>query len=343
MAALQLSRNQILAFRRRVASLDERLRPGRRSLRTAAWAGLQDSMPRAALLSIHARVERTPPTVLHDDSLVQVWGPRSSVFVVAAQDLAVFTLGRLSLDAKRRERAETMADMVESVLRGETMREGEVGEALGINPNAIKYAAPTGRLLIHWDGARHSEVVMVPAPSMGEEEARVELVRRFLHVFGPSTPEAYAGWAGISRGMAHTMFHDLERDLLSTTTPLGEAWALSEDEERLRSEDPAETSARLLPSGDTYFLLGAEERSLLIPGEVHRSSLWPSRVWPGAVLLGGEIAGTWRRSRHLVTINAWRQLTHSEVETVEAEAGSLPLPGLDHPIEVRWEVGSVSK
>jgi len=58
---LDLTRRQILAFRRRVGALDERLSPGRRSLRRAAWAGLQDSMPRAALLSIHARVAGTKP------------------------------------------------------------------------------------------------------------------------------------------------------------------------------------------------------------------------------------------------------------------------------------------
>ena len=52
---LNLTRPQILAFRRHVGALDERLPRGRRSLRRAAWAGLQDSMPRAALLSIHAR------------------------------------------------------------------------------------------------------------------------------------------------------------------------------------------------------------------------------------------------------------------------------------------------
>jgi hypothetical protein len=53
---LELTRSQIRAFRRHVGALDERLPPGSRSLRPAAWAGLQDSMPRAALLSIHARV-----------------------------------------------------------------------------------------------------------------------------------------------------------------------------------------------------------------------------------------------------------------------------------------------
>ena len=54
---LGLTRQQILAFRRRVGGLDERLPKSSKSLRQAAWAGLQDSMPRAALLSLHARVE----------------------------------------------------------------------------------------------------------------------------------------------------------------------------------------------------------------------------------------------------------------------------------------------
>ena len=69
---LDLTRSQFLAFRRHVGALDERLPAGRRSLRRAAWAGLQDSMPRAALLSIHARVEGTEPSTWEDPSLVQL-------------------------------------------------------------------------------------------------------------------------------------------------------------------------------------------------------------------------------------------------------------------------------
>src|SRR6478672_3431752 len=95
MAGLKVTRAQILAFRRRVGALDERLPAGPPSLRRAAWAGLQDSMPRAALLSIHARVEGATPTAWDEPSLVQVWGPRYQVYVVAERDLAVFTLGRL--------------------------------------------------------------------------------------------------------------------------------------------------------------------------------------------------------------------------------------------------------
>src|SRR5438093_11476712 len=103
---LDLSRAQILAFRRHVGALDARLPRGRRSLRRAAWAGLQDSMPRAALLSIHARVQWTEPTTWEDPALVQLWGPRHHAYVVSARDLAVFSLGRLPDGAGARRVAE---------------------------------------------------------------------------------------------------------------------------------------------------------------------------------------------------------------------------------------------
>ena len=98
---LEFTRAQVLAFRRRSGGLDERLPAGPNSLRAAAWAGLQDSMPRAALLSIHARVEGTEPGSWEDPSLVQLWGPRFSAYVVAERDRAVFTLGRLPDDPRR--------------------------------------------------------------------------------------------------------------------------------------------------------------------------------------------------------------------------------------------------
>jgi hypothetical protein len=45
---LRLTRTQILAFRRSVQALDERLPHDTSSLRRAAWAGLQDSVPSSA-------------------------------------------------------------------------------------------------------------------------------------------------------------------------------------------------------------------------------------------------------------------------------------------------------
>lgn len=164
MTRLDLTRPQILAFRRHAGALDERLPRGEDSLRRAAWAGLQDSMPRAALLSIHARVAETGPSTWEDPSLVQLWGPRFNVFVVAARD-----------------------------------------------------------------------------------------------------------------------------------------------------------------------------RDLLVPDPERRSALWTPRVWPGGVLLAGEVAGTWRRADTVLTIQPWRRLSRPERDAVAAEAESLPLSSSGKRIVIRWD------
>ena len=126
---IDLTRAQILAFRRHIGALDERLPSGRRSLRRAAWAGLQDSMPRAALLSIHARVEGTAPSTWADPSLAQLWGPRFSAYVVAERDFALFSLGRWPDDVKGRRVAEDVAARLHAHLGGRRMGYGQPGTA----------------------------------------------------------------------------------------------------------------------------------------------------------------------------------------------------------------------
>jgi hypothetical protein len=60
-------------------------------------------------------------------------------------------------------------------------------------------------------------------------------------------------------------------------------------------------------------------------------------VWPGALLVGGDVAGTWRRANEKVSIQTWRRLTGPERDAVVEEAESLPLPGLPGPIAIAWE------
>jgi hypothetical protein len=322
---LVLTREQILGFRRRVGALDARLPAGDTSLRQAAWAGLQDSMPRAAVLSIHARVEGTGPLSWEDPSLVQVWGPRYSTYVVAAADLAVFTLGRLPDDARGRKRAETAAARLDALLNGEPTADD------GAHPS-WRYGATTGRVLIRWDGARRPTARMGPAPDIDPAEAQRELARRYLHVFGPSTPVAFSGWAGISKRAAAATFGAL----VTVHTPIGIAWLLAADEELMRAEPGRPAAARLLPSGDAFYLLQGDDRALLVPDDTRRGELWTSRVWPGAVLLDGEIRGVWRRAEATLTVDPWGDFSDAERGAVEAEAASLPLPGVAGRIKVRW-------
>lgn len=294
-------------------------------------------MPRAALLSIHARVRGTDPSSWEDPSLVQLWGPRFNTYVVPARDRALFTLGRLPDDAPGRQVAEDVAARLHALLAGRRMSDREAGQRLGVHPNRFRYAAPTGTVLIRWEGARAPVVWTVPRPEVDPQQARRELARRYLHVFGPSTPAAFAKWAGIGPGDAQAAFDALTRGLTAVRTPIGDSWILTRDQPAFRAPTDAAEAVRLLPSGDAYFLLHGVDRELLVPDASSRPKLWTSRVWPGAVLVAGEIVGTWRRAQAKLTAEPWRRLTRSERDAVEAEAESLPLPGVEGEIVVRWE------
>ena len=332
---LALTRAQILAFRRAVGALDERLPPGPDSLRRAAWAGLQDSMPRAALLSIHARVKGAHPASWEDPALVQLWGPRFSAYVVPAQDHAIFSLGRYPADARGRRVAEEMAEGLWRVLAGGRLPDREAAAALGVG-NGIRYAAPTGTVLIRWEGARAPTIWTVPRPDVDPREAQMELARRCLHVFGPTTAESFAKWAGIGSAAGRQAFDALKDELTPVRTPIGDAWILAADEKTMLADASPAAPARLLPSGDTYFLLQGADRDLLVPEAGRRAALWTSRVWPGALLVGGDVVGVWRRANDKVTVEPWRQLSRAEMDGVEAEAASLPLASLRSGIQVRW-------
>ena len=124
-------------------------------------------------------------------------------------------------------------------------------------------------------------------------------------------------------------------------TPVGDAWILADDEPTFLGAPGAAPAARLLPSGDAYFLLQGADRELLIPDADRRSALWTPRVWPGAVLVEGEVIGTWRRANATVTVQPWRRLSRTARDAVELEAAALPLPEIEGRIVVRWNAVGV--
>jgi hypothetical protein len=125
--------------------------------------------------------------------------------------------------------------------------------------------------------------------------------------------------------------------LLTVRTPLGEATVLASDEQELRAQPGVVAPARLLPSGDAFYLLWGADRALLVPDANAQAELWTSRVWPGAVLRDGELAGTWRRAQETVSVHVWERPTRAARRAVEAEAAGLPIPGCEGRIRVVWD------
>jgi hypothetical protein len=83
-------------------------------------------------------------------------------------------------------------------------------------------------------------------------------------------------------------------------------------------------------------VLQGADRELVVPDAGRRGELWTPRVWPGGLLIGGEIAGTWRRADTVLTVQTWRTLSGAERDAMVAEAESLPLPGITQRVVVRW-------
>ena len=334
---LALGRGEILAHRRMVGSLDERMPAGEASLRRAAWAGLQDSMPRAALLSIHARVEGTTPAALEEPSLVQVWGPRYSAYVIAAADRAVFTLGRLPDDGKARRRAEDMATRLDAFLDGRAMGDGEAGRGVGVTSERTPLRGahrpdpdPLGRC------SAADDLDRAAADDRSARRPPGTRAHGTSTCSGRARPEAFAEWAGVSPA---SRAHGIRGPrAVARARPGPHRRRLDPLLGRGDVPRPAapRAPARFLPSGDTFFLLQGADRELLVPDADRRAMLWTPRVWPGAVLVEGEVVGTWRRAQAVVTVEPWRKFTAAQRDAIEAEAVSMPLPGLPGPMRVRW-------
>jgi hypothetical protein len=239
-------------------------------------------------------------------------------------------------DPKGRDRAEQTAAALRAFLHGRRMTYSEAGHAMGVQPNSLRYSAATGTVLIRWEGAGQPLIWTVPAPSITAEEARAELARRYLHVVGPQTVKGIAWWGGMKPARGRDAFERIRSEVLPVRTPVGEAWILAADEGAFREAGASEPAvARLLPSGDPYLM--AADRELLVPRTAHRNILWePSTVWPGGLLIRGELTGTWRRSLARLTIHAWRALSAVEREAADQEAATLRLPGVAGPIRVTW-------
>ena len=295
--------------------------------------------------ALHARVADVGAAVLDRPELTQIWGPRHSSYAVAEVDRWVFTLGRLPRAAAAAGRAATLAEGLRAHLGDGWTLQRDVAAAMGVHPNALRYAAPTGVVDIRWEGSGPVSVRLRDAPDVDPEAARLELARRHLRVLGPATVDDLATWAGVGLVDARRTHAALRDELVEVRTPIGGAVALGSEVDALLAPVPDpedEAPARLLPSGDAYWLHQGAQRELLVADAARRAQLWPSRVWPGAILARGEIVGTWRRQDEVVRLRPWVVLDDAMAADVEREAAALPLPGAAGALTVRWETGPVS-
>ncbi|HVE92583.1 MAG TPA: crosslink repair DNA glycosylase YcaQ family protein [Actinomycetota bacterium] len=328
---------QILAFRARATHLHERL--ARTSLVEAARGGLQDSAPRAAVISLHARVRDVEPSAWEDPALAQIWGPRGADYVIPREDLAVFTLGRMPRDPDAQAGLERIADDVHRVLEGRTREPRVVDEALPHLGHSTRAAAITGRVLIRWDASR---IWLIPAerPEADAEEARLELARRFLRWLGPQTKDRFTWWSGVDPKDATATWRALSGELAGVEVEGVKRFVLESDRQALVGAEPLR-GVRLIPHSDPYI---KTDGHLAVEDEAKRFEVFPQPkvkpdFWPvsGAVVVDGRIVGSWARQQRRVTVNPWEPMDPRTKGEVEQEALTIPVAASSRP-QVRWAV-----
>jgi hypothetical protein len=332
-----VSREQVLRYRARASHLHEKLPPG--SYAEAAWGGLQDSVPRAGVISLHARVRDTRPDSWEDPSVVQIWFRGGTDYIVPRKDVGIFTLGSCPRDPARAAAVERLADDIHRVAEGRTLKVGEVADLLGHRlPTHPRAAAVTGRVLIRWD-ASNIWLIPVERPAIDVEDARRELARRFLHWLGPATKQGLARWTGVQPRDATETWKAIESELVPVVIDGvdGESrFCLAVDLDALERAEPV-TGIRLLPFDDPFTKL---DDALLIPDETLRARALPrgySRGFiPGTILVDGEIVGVWQRQQRKVRLHPFSKPSARVREAIEAEALAFPIAA-QAPASVSWE------
>lgn len=334
MTAATVSREQVVRYRARATHLDQKLPPG--SFAKAAWGGLQDSIPRGGISSLHARVEETQPDSWEDPSLVQIWFRGGADYIVPREDVGVFTLGSYPRDEARAAELERLADDIHRLTEGETLHVREVQARLGHDlPTAIRFTSLTGRVHIRWDA---SNIWLIPAdrPDIDVEDARRELARRFLHWLGPATRPGLARWTGVTPRDATETWKSIENELVAVEVNGDTRFMLAADLDDLLNAQPIQ-GVRLLPLDDP---LTKTDKELLVPDPDLRRRVLPALgesagYLPGAVLVDGEIVGVWQRQQRKVRVEPFRKLGAKVREVIETEALTFPVAGKSKP-SIEW-------
>lgn len=323
-----------MRFRARVTHLDEKLPAG--ALAKAAWGGLQDSVPRGGVISLHARVEGTKPDSWEDPSLVQIWFRGGADYIVPRADVGVFTLGSFPRDPERGAQVERIADEIHRLAEGRMLLVRELaGRFKQARPLEVRNSALTGRVHIRWD-ASNIWIIPVERPDIDVEDARRELARRFVHWFGPTTKQRLTRWTGVQPADAAATWKAIDKDLVPVEVDREERFALAADVDAMTSAEPVR-GVRLIPFDDAFTKLDHE---LLVGDETLRAKVFPPTgqsvgYIPGAILVDGEIVGAWQRQQRKVTVHPWSKLSAKVLEEIEREALPFPIAGASKPT-VSW-------
>ncbi|MEQ4304743.1 winged helix DNA-binding domain-containing protein [Plantactinospora sp. B6F1] len=180
-----------------------------------------------------------------------------------------------------------------------------------------------------------SPPVLRPSAELAKAVApdeRFDLIRAYLRLLGPATPKQVADYLDAPVKDVKARWPE---DVVEVMVDGVAHSLLAADESALKSADTSTT--RLLGPFDLF--LQAKDRATLVPSTAHARELWPVLGRPGAVLVDGELVGTWRPRKSgrtfKVAVQPWQKLPATTRSTIVDQAERLaayravPLAGVE--------------
>ncbi|MFE9019925.1 winged helix DNA-binding domain-containing protein [Streptomyces sp. NPDC007808] len=262
-----------------------------------------------------------------DRSLVKTFGPRGTVHLLPAAELPLWCAALTAIPAGpspfppdvrvTEEQARQIVAAIGDALDGVCLTVDELGEEVVARTGpwagdrvmeAFQDRWPRWRQVVHRAGQsgalcfgpnRGRKVTYTRPPSFDPlpgSTALRELVRRYLHAYGPATPQHFAKWLAAPAGWAAGLFGELAEagEIEEVDFEGAGAWVAADDTE---FPDGPVRGVRLLPYFDAY-AIAAQPRASLFPGDAHRRALAGGQAgnYP-VVLVDGVVAGVWHQRR----------------------------------------------
>lgn len=123
------------------------------------------------------------------------------------------------------------------------------------------------------------------------EDAGKELVRRFLHCYGPATVDSFISWLGCCGSQGRRLWESVCEETETLKVFGKKACYLAKDRESLFSPASFERELLLLGAHDPY--LDQHDRLILQPDKTLHRQIWKTVSNPGAIVYQGKISGIW--------------------------------------------------
>ncbi len=327
----------------------------------AEVCGIHAQMMSAAELQLAARVEWLTPRRVQDalwkrHSLIKTWAMRGTLHLFSAEDFPLYAAAFRIRDHWRKpywlkyfavseKEMVAIIDGIADVLgdgRPRTREELAREVASHVGPRTrqqlsadswgalLKPAASGGVLAFGPNRGRNVTFIRPDRWIEGwrdlepEPSAR-EILRRFVHMHGPTRLDNYRHWWGLATSTAKRVWRPLEDELEEVDVEGERAWVLAADAAAIAGMEP-DHSVRLVPNFDSY-LLAYHPRSALVAGDA-RELIFRQQGWISPVLLvGGKAAGVWELERQpiraLVRVEALGRLPAGSRKAIGEEAARI--------------------